>query len=196
MKSISRRTADDNDPLLKEIEPIVHSIWAEGITKGIHRKTCLWMYILALALEPLGLLILIGKRIIPIILLVGIYFYFSDLVNKTHPHLSELLLSFGILFVLLKDLEKMVIDVCLNILIILSAGSFLVWLGKGYERDAVLFNKFISSSYGKSLVATSIGTLPMEYRHRCDHIMDLYLDSNDPLKAQELKNIIEENRVG
>jgi hypothetical protein len=190
-----RRTGDDNDPLLKEIEPIVHSIWAEGITRGIHRKTCLWMYIVALVLEPLGLLILIGKRIIPIILLVAIYFYFSDLVNKTHPHLSELLLSFGMFFVLLKDLEKMVIDACLNILVILSAGSILVWLGKGYERNAVFFNKFISSSYGKSLIATSIGALPMDYRRRCDHIMDLYLDSNDPLKAQELKNIIEENRV-
>ena len=70
-----------------------------------------------------------------------------------------------------------------------------MWLGKGYERNAVFFNKFISSSYGKSLIATSIGALPMDYRRRCDHIMDLYLDSNDPLKAQELKNIIEENRV-
>ena len=191
-----RRTGDDNDPLLKEIEPIVHSIWAEGISRGIHRKTCLWMYIVALVLNPLGLLILIGKRIIPIILLVGIYLYFSDLLNKTHPHLSELLLSFGVLIVLLKDLEKMVIDVCLNILVILSAGSFLVWLGKGYERNSVLFNKFISSSYGKSLVAVSIGTLPIEYRRRCDHIMDLYLDSKDPLNMQELRNIIEENRVG
>jgi len=190
-----RRTADDNDPLLKEIEPIVHSIWAKGITKGIHRKTCLWMYTLQLVLEPLGVLLLIGKRIIPIIILVGLYFYFVDLVNKNSPNLSELLLSVGIFFILLKDLEKMVVSVFLDILVVLSAGSFLVWLGKGYERDAILFNKFISSSYGKSLVALSIGTLPMEYRRRCDHIMDLYLDSNDPLKAQELRSIIEENRV-
>lgn len=189
-----KRTGDDNDPLLKEIEPIVHSIWAEGITRGIHRKTCLWMYILQLVLEPLGLLFLIGKKIIPIILLSGIYFYFSDLVNKNHPYLSEFLLSFGILFILLKDLEKMLINICLNLFVLLSAGSFLVWLGKGYQRDGILFNKFLSSSYGKPLVALSIGTLPMEYRHRCDHIMDLYLDSNDPLKAQELRTIIEEKR--
>ena len=83
-----RRTGDDNDPILKEIEPIVHSIWAEGISRGIHRKTCLWMYTLQLVLEPLGVLLLIGKRIIPIILLTGIYFYFSDLnsIKRLHGH--------------------------------------------------------------------------------------------------------------
>ena len=171
-----RRTGDDKDPLLKEIEPIVCRIWAEGINQGIERWTCIWMNTGSILMEPLGLIMLVIKKIVPLSLLVVVYGFFHEEGNKYYPYLSELLIALCAVFFFWKDIQETVVNVLIRVVTIVSAGKFLQWLGKGYIKDSVLFNNFLSSSRGKALVALNVGCLPIPYRRRCDHIMDLYLD--------------------
>ena len=91
----------------------------------------------------------------------------------------------------LEEIKRIIIDILMKSLVVCSGGWVLRWLGRGYQNESVLRHKLIVSKPGKDLVAISIGALPREYRQRCDHIMGLYLDSNDASKAQELETIVE-----
>ena len=108
---------------------------------------------MSLVLTPVGLLISVIKRFIPLGVLAVIYIFFHEKANAHYPYLLELLISLTAFAVLRKEIQKEVIDICLTVISLVSFGSFLQWLGRGYKRNTVLFNRFFSSEAAKGLVA-------------------------------------------
>jgi hypothetical protein len=185
----------DDDPLLQKVEPIVWDIWAKGIV-SLNRRRCIWMFFLSLLLELFSPIAAVAKHIIPTAILLGMYFYFSDMMQEKSPYVAELFLVAGVLFIYLEDIKQTIIDILLKILVVFSGGRVLRWLGRGYQDNSVLRHKLIVSKPGKALIALSVGALPRAHQRWCDHIMDLYLDSNDAPKAQELETIVETYWIG
>jgi hypothetical protein len=148
-----RLLGTDDDPRVKQLEQVVHSIWAEGIVLGVNKKALVTISLMSLVLTPVGLLISVIKRFIPLGVLAVIYIFFHEKANAHYPYLLELLISLTAFAVLRKEIQKEVIDICLTVISLVSFGSFLQWLGRGYKRNTVLFNRFFSSEAAKGLVA-------------------------------------------
>jgi hypothetical protein len=179
-----------DDPLMQKVEPIVHDIWAKGIV-SINRRRCTWMFILSLLFEVFSPIVAVVKRIIPTAIVLALFFYFSEKIQETSPYVAEMFLLAGLLFIYMQYIEQTITNILIKCLVVFTGGQVLSWLGRGYQKNDPLRQNLIVSKFGKAVVALSIGALPRAHKSWCDHIMDLYLDSNDPPKFQELETIVE-----
>ena len=149
------------------------------------------MFILSLLFEVFSPIVAVVKRIIPTAIVLALFFYFSEKIQETSPYVAEMFLLAGLLFIYMQYIEQTITNILIKCLVVFTGGQVLSWLGRGYQKNDPLRQNLIVSKFGKAVVALSIGALPRAHKSWCDHIMDLYLDSNDPPKFQELETIVE-----
>ena len=185
---MSDSVLDSDNPLYKEVEPVLLDILCRGFIEA-PRSKLVSMALVSLAMSPLAWLAILFKKVIHFIIIGAIWFIFQDQLSEHQP-LSTIVLVLALVVILYKDIYQEVLDLLTTVLQIFSGGGFLVWVSRGVIESAPVRQKLIKSKKIQTLAAASQGAITPELQARYNHFMNLYLDQGQIGNASNLQSDI------
>jgi len=181
---------DADNPLFKKAHPILLDIFWRGI-QSANTGTLMLVSALGIAMAPVSLAMVLFFKGIHLIVLLGAWLLLREYISEYAPFDIALVMLVA-LIILYKGIYGELVDIALRVLIIITGGSYLRWVGRGYLSGTGFRQWFVMTDKMQALIGTLIEALPFKYRNEYNKIMDLYLASNEKGNEEKLNSLLDD----
>lgn len=191
MGVLAKRTVLDADnPLFREVHPVVLDIFCRGIRTANPWKLMLGALV-SIVLAPFGWVLVVIRRAVHIAIFLAVWWFLRDSINA-FGSLDRIVLTVGLVAIFYRQIHDELLQTILNILVLVTAGGFLRWICIGYVSGGAFRQKILTTEPMQALVGTLAAAIPDQHRARYDKVMDLYLVCNRPDNEEKLKLMLRE----
>ena len=176
-----------DDALWRKTHPVLLDVFCRGVKAAAPRRLVL-QALLDIGIAPSAWVVIAAKNAIHIVILLTTWWILRDSLD---PYEVELL-ALGALAIFYKDIYNELADLLLRFLVFLTGGKFLKWVCSGYLSGSGFRQDWFTRPAMERVIATMCRAIPMEYRAKYEHVMNLYFESNEPQKERELEELLED----
>jgi len=186
---IKRFPVGTENELFKKLHPVLLHIFSKGILESSSLRLC-GASIGSLALVPMDLVLTILTRSIDLLIILAVWWFLKNEFS-TYPSLLTIGLTLSLVAVFYKDIHDEIISILIDFVIILTGGGFLRWVCKGYLTGTGFRQRSLIGKHMEQVVGRMAPVLPSHYCRQYDELFNLYFESNEEGKEEELIRCIE-----
>lgn len=184
----NRIIIEGDNELMKETRPVIFDLFCRGtqVCSGAQLAGCAF---LSIVLSPLSWPIMVVKRSVHLLIFFAAWWVVESSIAQLGVA-EELILTVGLVLIFYQDIYSELTDLLVNLTIILSAGRALRWACSGYLSGTGFRQQLVNSQMMEKNIVAMVAVLPEPYKNKFDRIFNLYMESNQPEKEQQLRILI------
>lgn len=185
-----RIVLDADNPLFREVQPVVLDIFCHGI-RATNPSKLMVGALVSIVLAPFGWMLVVLGRAVHVVIFLAVWWALRDSINA-FGSLDRIVLTVGLVAIFYRQIHDELLGMILNFLVLVTAGGFLRWVCNGYVSGGAFRQRVLTTEPMQALAGTFVAAIPNQHRSRYDKVMDLYLDSNRPDKEEKLRSMLRE----